>query len=342
MPRRVEDDGACLLVRPRLRPAARRPPAPRRPQTHRESGRLRYVPVGTSAAVLATMTTAETSTATVHVGSFAELASGPPRVISAGGRSIVLLLADGRIHALDNRCPHMGFPLSRGTVRDGILTCHWHHARFALAGGSTFDPFADDVASFVVEVRDGEVWLDPTPRESDRRAHCLRQLGEGLEQNLPLALAKAVIGLDELDATSCVYEQAALFATRNRAAGWSSGLSILTAMANVQPLLRLADRPRALFQGLVHVARSTASQPPHFALRPLETSEQRPGVYRDWFRRPIPRSNSRSHCKSPRKKIESVVPCWQEPPPRCSPLRPGMAGITGRWVAFWSRPMTPM
>jgi nitrite reductase/ring-hydroxylating ferredoxin subunit len=43
-----------------------------------------------------------------------------------------------RVFALDNRCPHMGFPLDRGTVEDGILTCHWHHARFDLASGTGF------------------------------------------------------------------------------------------------------------------------------------------------------------------------------------------------------------
>ena len=35
----------------------------------------------------------------------------------------------GRIFALDNRCPHMGFPLERGSVEDGILTCHWRQVR---------------------------------------------------------------------------------------------------------------------------------------------------------------------------------------------------------------------
>ncbi len=45
------------------------------------------------------------------------------------GRSLALFFHDGRVYAVDNRCPHMGFPLHRGTVRDGILTCHWHHAR---------------------------------------------------------------------------------------------------------------------------------------------------------------------------------------------------------------------
>jgi nitrite reductase/ring-hydroxylating ferredoxin subunit len=47
-------------------------------------------------------------------------------------------------YALDNRCPHMGFPLDRGSVEDGILTCHRHHARFDLASGCNFDLWADD------------------------------------------------------------------------------------------------------------------------------------------------------------------------------------------------------
>ena len=227
----------------------------------------------------------ETSSATVHVAPLADLDGGAPRVVSAGGRTIVVFALDGEVYALDNRCPHMGFPLSQGTVRDGILTCHWHHARFDLAGGSAFDPFADDITSFAVEVRGGEVWVDPAPRESDRKTHWLRKLDEGLEQNLRLMLAKSVIGLDELEATAPLLERAALFGTRNRADGWSTGLSILTAMANTLPVLAEADRPRALYQGLGHVARTTAGQPPDFDLEPLETTERRPEVFQAWFRR---------------------------------------------------------
>lgn len=70
-----------------------------------------------------------------------------------------------------------------------------------------------------------------------------------------------------------------------RAAGWSTGLSILTAMANVLPWLDQRDRPVALYHGLVHVARSTAAESPNFDLEPMETSEVRPERYQDWFRR---------------------------------------------------------
>jgi nitrite reductase/ring-hydroxylating ferredoxin subunit len=223
--------------------------------------------------------------ATVRVCTLAELERDGMRVVSAGGHTVLVLIDQGEVYALDNRCPHMGFPLHRGTVKDGILTCHWHHAKFDLAGGCTLDPFADDAPSFRTEVRDGAVFIDPQPIALDRRRHWTRKLNEGLEQNIRLVVAKSVIGLDELGATSDILLTASLFGLKNRAMGWSTGLSILTAMANVLPHLDAADRRLALYQGLVHVARSTQGQPPDFDLEPLETSETRPERYLEWFRR---------------------------------------------------------
>jgi nitrite reductase/ring-hydroxylating ferredoxin subunit len=48
------------------------------------------------------------------------------------------------------------FPVYTPAVRQ-ILTSHWHHARFDLESGCTFDLWADDTPTFPVEVRDGEV-----------------------------------------------------------------------------------------------------------------------------------------------------------------------------------------
>jgi nitrite reductase/ring-hydroxylating ferredoxin subunit len=224
------------------------------------------------------------SVATVAVGPLDQLQRDRFKVVSAGGRTILVVFDAGKVFALDNRCPHMGFPLHRGTVRDGILTCHWHHAKFDLASGCTLDPFADDDAAFAVEVRDGMVYLDPRPIESDRRAHWMKKVEEGLQQNLPLVLAKSVIGLDDPRASGDILKTAARFGITNRAAGWSAGLTILTAMANILPQLDPEDRQLALYQGLVHVARSTAGEPPDFELEPLGTTEIRSDRYVDWFR----------------------------------------------------------
>lgn len=226
--------------------------------------------------------------ATVHelvrVCSLEELGREPMRVTTAGGRAVLLVLDEGRVFALDNRCPHMGFPLRRGTVSDGILTCHWHHAKFDLASGCTFDLFADDAPTFHVEVRDGDVWLDPRPARPERREHWLERLRVGLEQDVPLVLGKSAIALGEQGATREALAAAALFGLRNRRAGWSQGLTILTALATVMPVLRPADRPLALFHGLRHVAASTAGQPPEFDLEPLTTGERRPERFLGWFR----------------------------------------------------------
>ena len=62
----------------------------------------------------------------------------------------------------------MGFPLHRGTVECGLVTCHWHHARFDLASGCTLDPFADDARAFDVAIVGDDVLVDGAPDRSTR------------------------------------------------------------------------------------------------------------------------------------------------------------------------------
>ena len=92
-------------------------------------------------------------------------------------RPILLVLEGGHVFALDNRCPHMGFPLDRGSIDDGILTCHWHHARFELASGCTFDLWADDVPTCPVEIRaGGKIWVRPVFGYADPVKHWRQRL----------------------------------------------------------------------------------------------------------------------------------------------------------------------
>ena len=88
------------------------------------------------------------------------LPAGQSRVVTLEGHVIALFNSAGRIFAVDNRCPHMGFPLDRGSVKDCILTCHWHHARFDLASGGTFDQWADDLRAFPVRIDAGVILVD--------------------------------------------------------------------------------------------------------------------------------------------------------------------------------------
>jgi nitrite reductase/ring-hydroxylating ferredoxin subunit len=191
----------------------------------------------------------------VHVGGLEELKVKGRLVVHGRHRPILLIYEGGHVVALDNRCPHMGFPLDRGSVDDGVLTCHWHHARFALASGCTFDLWADDVPTCPVEIRaGGEIWVKPVFGYSDPVEHWHARLEDGLGHNLSLVIAKAVHGQLAAGLTpSDVVRQAALFGTRNRD-GWDSGLTILTALCQLLPFLSEEDAHLALFHGVRRVA----------------------------------------------------------------------------------------
>ena len=200
------------------------------------------------------------------------------------GHTLAMFKYGDQVYAVDNRCPHMGFPLSKGTVRDGILTCYWHYARFDLATGGTFDQFADDVPSFPVEIRDNEVWVDLTP-PGNRADYYRKRLTEGLERDIPLVIAKSVInllegGTDPIEPFRIGLE----YGTRYRNAGWGQGLTILTCMQNILPHLHVEDRSRALYQGLAAVTRETTGNAPRFIVSPLPGETPEHPTLKRWFR----------------------------------------------------------
>ena len=221
----------------------------------------------------------------VRVGTLESLKQAGCSVVSAGGHSVAVFYHAGQVYAVDNRCPHMGFPLDRGSVKDGILTCHWHHARFDISSGGTFDPFADDVRTFPVQVLEGEVWVDPSPPQRDEVKHWSQRLEDAMEHNIRLVTAKSMLGLQAAGADYRIpLRIGARFGTNYSAEGWGAALSILTCTANILPYLAEEDRPKALYHGLLQVSRECAGKPPRFLVDPLPTGESRPEVFKQWFR----------------------------------------------------------
>jgi nitrite reductase/ring-hydroxylating ferredoxin subunit len=218
------------------------------------------------------------------VAPLAELQRKGVVVVRGADRPIAVYAHDGRVSAVDNRCPHLGFPLHRGSVHDGILTCHWHHARFDLCSGCAFDLWADDIPAYDVEVRDGMVFVADLPSQANLREHYLRRLREGMEQGISLIQAKCLIGLlragaDYRDTVRTV----ALFGLHNRD-DWASGLTILTAMANLVPRLDEETAYLALYQGTRRVAADCADQPPRREVRALETGDLSLPTLKRWLR----------------------------------------------------------
>ena len=118
-----------------------------------------------------------------RAGTIQELRTKGRLVVRGAHRPILIIEDQGQLFALDNRCPHMGFPLDRG---------HWHHARFDLASGCTFDLWADDVPTCAGELRADEVWVQPEFGRSDAAAYWRQRLEQGMAHNLGLVIAKAI------------------------------------------------------------------------------------------------------------------------------------------------------
>lgn len=222
------------------------------------------------------------------VASAAELKRKGYQTVHVDGHTVALFAHEGQFYAVDNRCPHMGFPLDRGTVQDGILTCHWHHARFDLKSGGTFDQWADDVRSFPVEVRGDEVWIN-TSTGVDPALHQADRLKVGLERDISLVIAKAVLVLMEDGEALAPFRTGLEFGATYRLAGWGQGLTMLVCFMNLSPHLQPGERPRALTYGLGAVARDSAGAPPRFGVRPLPESSPEAGLdvptLKRWFRR---------------------------------------------------------
>ncbi|MEH1858216.1 MAG: Rieske (2Fe-2S) protein [Nostoc sp.] len=220
----------------------------------------------------------------IRVAQLAEVQAAGSLLVHKEKHTIALFYSNNTVYAIDNRCPHMGFPLQGSTCKDGIVTCPWHYARFDLASGGTFDSWADDVPCFPVKIRDGEVWVNLAPPVNPH-AHHRQRLQDGLEQNISLVIAKSTLALLDMGVNPTEpFLMGLEFGTRYNKAGWSTGLTIHTCMMNLLPYLDVEDRPRALFHGLSAVANDSAGAPPEFVVHPLPNAKVDFATLKNWFR----------------------------------------------------------
>jgi len=116
----------------------------------------------------------------VRAGSLFDLRGEGQLLTKVGSIPVVVFWHDGRAWAIEDRCPHMGFPLHQGTVEAGLLTCHWHHAQFDLESGCTLDLWADDARGFDVRIAMNDVFVAARPVQ-DPVGHLRQRLRDGLD-----------------------------------------------------------------------------------------------------------------------------------------------------------------
>lgn len=94
-----------------------------------------------------------------RVAALEDVPDGGCLSVELAGRSLVLVREGREVHALEDRCPHAGAPLSQGFVEGGTITCSWHGWTFEVASGRSADMEDLAVASFPVRVEGGQVFV---------------------------------------------------------------------------------------------------------------------------------------------------------------------------------------
>jgi nitrite reductase/ring-hydroxylating ferredoxin subunit len=79
-------------------------------------------------------------------------------LVKADGLDVALFRWRGRVYAVDNLCPHMGFPLAESIMQGGEIICGWHGWHISLEDG-TCRRERVTARMYPCEIRGAEVWL---------------------------------------------------------------------------------------------------------------------------------------------------------------------------------------
>jgi 3-phenylpropionate/trans-cinnamate dioxygenase ferredoxin subunit len=93
--------------------------------------------------------------------SLSEVAEDEALGVTVGAYEVAVARHGEELFALQNMCSHAAVALSEGEVEDCTVECWLHGSRFDLRTGKpTGLPATEPVATFPVDVRDGDVYVD--------------------------------------------------------------------------------------------------------------------------------------------------------------------------------------
>lgn len=81
--------------------------------------------------------------------------------VGVGGRRIAVFRVGERVFAVDDVCPHRGFPLHDGPVDETTVRCRTHGSCFDLESGEVRrGPASRGVHAYRARIVDGQVVVD--------------------------------------------------------------------------------------------------------------------------------------------------------------------------------------
>lgn len=171
-----------------------------------------------------------------RVASLRELPVGGVRLVRVQGRRLALFRTSDGVFALDNQCPHEGYGLTRGQVRDdgdgdggATVTCNWHNWKFRLSDGACVLG-EEDVRAHPVRVEGDDVVVDVVdPSPDELRPRLVQSLRRGIERARNGHVARDVVRLLQAGATpAALVGEAVTYGAPRAEFGWGHALASAT------------------------------------------------------------------------------------------------------------------
>jgi len=101
-----------------------------------------------------------------------ELWVGELRAVRLSCGRVLLARTEAGVFAYEDRCPHLGLPLSSGTLVGDVITCAAHHFQFDATTGQGRNPSCLRLRAYPVECHAGVIRVDITSRPpTDEETH---------------------------------------------------------------------------------------------------------------------------------------------------------------------------
>lgn len=88
-----------------------------------------------------------------------ELQEGKMKLVRVQGVPVLFIKQNGKIYAIDNRCPHQACGFAGGSLDGSVIICPCHEWRFNLESGEYANQPFYKLVKYPFKVEAGKVWV---------------------------------------------------------------------------------------------------------------------------------------------------------------------------------------
>ncbi len=204
-----------------------------------------------------------------------DLSVGERKMFRHYDKRIALFRTANDIYAIDNRCPHQGYALLQGDIKEETLTCAWHNWKFELDQGGRASFGGEAVRSYPVKVRNGQVFVDITdpaaeviaPQLFESLIEAMGEVDIGRMARDTMRLRKIGTPLAE------VVREGVSFGAPRMEYGWNHSMATLTDCLNLAALFEGELQSLPVVQGMSVVSHTEVRRPPRPRPDPIDPVE---------------------------------------------------------------------